>query len=94
MQELKPCPFCGGEGIVDPHDNDTWCIIKCKECGASTHAFSTIVDATHYWNTRTPKRESVIQALGMLHDMIDGGEECRGRDSEISDIIRLLEQGR
>lgn len=51
---LKPCPFCGGAGIVDPHDNDTWCMIKCVDCGATTNSFSTIVDATHYWNTRTP----------------------------------------
>ena len=40
------------------------------------------------------KRESVTQALAVLHSMIDGGEECRGRDSEISDVIRILEQGK
>lgn len=35
--------------------------------------------------------EAVARAASLLHDMIDGGEECRGRDSEISEIIRILE---
>ena len=30
-------------------------------------------------------------ALAQLSFMIDGGEECRGRDSEISQVIRVLE---
>lgn len=30
-------------------------------------------------------------AIQLLNDMIDGGEECRGRDSEISHIIGVLE---
>ena len=30
-------------------------------------------------------------AIGFLGNMIDGGEECRGRDSEISQVIRILE---
>lgn len=31
------------------------------------------------------------RAIKELHSMIDGGEECRGRDSEISNIIYILE---
>jgi hypothetical protein len=30
-------------------------------------------------------------AVTELSSMIDGGEECRGRDSEISQVIRILE---
>ena len=30
-------------------------------------------------------------AIAELCAMIDGGEECRGRDSEISNIIQILE---
>lgn len=30
-------------------------------------------------------------AIAELCSMIDGGEECRGRDSEISHVIRILE---
>lgn len=31
------------------------------------------------------------EAVVMLQDLIDGGEECRGMDSAISDVIRKLE---
>ncbi|WP_088255559.1 Lar family restriction alleviation protein [Fimbriiglobus ruber] len=65
--DLKPCPFCGGAGIVDPHDNDTWCMIKCVDCGATTNSFSAIVDATHYWNTRTPK--AAQQPVGLAEKL-------------------------
>ena len=33
----------------------------------------------------------IPKAVEELRDMIDGGEECRGRDSQISEVIRLLE---
>lgn len=33
----------------------------------------------------------IPRAIDELLDMIDGGEECRGIDSQISSIIRILE---
>lgn len=33
----------------------------------------------------------IPKAIAELLDMIDGGEECRGYDSQISTIIRILE---
>lgn len=30
-------------------------------------------------------------AIEELRDQIDGGEECRGRDQQISEVIRILE---
>lgn len=41
MTELKPCPFCGGEGIVErdyppsetPANDHEW--VECKVCGAT-----------------------------------------------------------
>jgi hypothetical protein len=34
------------------------------------------------------------EAVVMLQDLIDGGEECRGMDSAISGVIRKLEWGK
>ena len=99
MTDLKPCPFCGGEGIVDPHDNDTWCIIRCKECGASTNAFSSIVDSSHYWNTRCEAAKAKDQpvdcsllkaqemALAALHHLKTYGPMDRGM---LADTIRTM----
>jgi hypothetical protein len=33
----------------------------------------------------------INEALLHLREMIDGGEECHARDSQISDIIRILQ---
>lgn len=36
-------------------------------------------------------KKRMAEAVAMLHDIIDGGEECRGHDQGISEIIRKLE---
>jgi hypothetical protein len=36
-------------------------------------------------------KKRMAEAVVMLHDLIDGGEECRGHDSAISSVIRKLE---
>lgn len=58
--ELKPCPFCGGEGSIC---ND-WDFVKnqprypyrygieCKECLSSTDHYETEEAAIESWNRR------------------------------------------
>ncbi len=46
---------------------------------------STLMNDAATLLSRIPK------AIAELLDMIDGGEECRGYDSQISTIIRILE---
>lgn len=53
-EELKPCPFCGGEAEL--HDNpegDTF-FVMCASCDASTEASTTSAGAIKPWNTRAP----------------------------------------
>ena len=62
MDELKPCPFCGGEPemhVCEPSEaNNANVFIKCKTCGAisgqtlvlSTHCAREV--ATKRWNRR------------------------------------------
>ena len=33
----------------------------------------------------------IPKAIEELRDQIDGGEECRGRDQQINEVIRILE---
>ncbi len=36
-------------------------------------------------------RQTMHEATNLLRDMIDGGEECKGMDAAISEVIRVLE---
>ena len=56
MSELKPCPFCGGEGCLQRHDfvgyTDTFGVV-CLDCGCETRQFyDTKKDAIEAWNRR------------------------------------------
>lgn len=54
--ELKPCPFCGGEAIVEPwkdnfqivHDASPTCFLG----GQSDYVWTRKADAIREWNTR------------------------------------------
>jgi Lar family restriction alleviation protein len=61
MEELKPCPFCGGVAIIA---GDTRAYIKCSTCGVRGMSFkhyrgdansraTAITLATKAWNQRT-----------------------------------------
>ena len=46
QQELKPCPFCGGE--AEARYGQAWCI----RCQAVTDAFGSTAEAISAWNER------------------------------------------
>ncbi len=52
--ELKPCPFCGGEAeIINQHDPDAVVhSARCLRCGTKTVPFLREEDAIMRWNTR------------------------------------------
>lgn len=50
-EELKPCPFCGGEAILC--ENIDRAYVYCKECGCQTdESHATARYAAEAWNTR------------------------------------------
>lgn len=59
-QELKPCPFCGGEAIRhnfpdDEYGNAGGDVIECSVCLASSHVeFGFKENLVSAWNRRTP----------------------------------------
>ena len=64
QSELKPCPFCGNEVVLQGHKDNGWAIecdlcrpIKCK------YYFNTKKDAISFWNTRTPDPRVLLDAL-------------------------------
>lgn len=60
MEELKPCPFCGGEALLSGQkgvDNLWFGAIECQSCEATIEYFAYSPDAlerrlTEAWNTR------------------------------------------
>ena len=49
--KLKPCPFCGGEAIIEGCDDTLWSVI-CKKCAASIDYNETKQEAIEAWNRR------------------------------------------
>ena len=37
--ELKPCPFCGGNAILRNDFSDYSFVVQCKKCYAQTRSF-------------------------------------------------------
>ena len=55
MNELKPCPFCGGRAKIVRHDEWGWFQyeVYCEKCDASFNAaFSSEEAAKNCWNRR------------------------------------------
>ena len=47
--ELKPCPFCGCNAIVEGYSN-WW--VRCECCLVETRTFKTEAEAIEAWNRR------------------------------------------
>lgn len=52
--EIKPCPFCGGEGRLEETimGRPIEYFIGCRNCGIETRLFKTSEEALEFWNTR------------------------------------------
>lgn len=56
MDELKPCPFCGGKAGFDRMGTHrASCIISCGECGASLESNEEGNNCGRKWNQRAAR---------------------------------------
>ena len=52
-EELKPCPFCGGEAEFErTGTNRRSCIVTCTDCGATHEGPDEYDNSGSAWNTR------------------------------------------
>ena len=52
MSELKPCPFCGEDGITKKiMSRERWRVV-CENCGGRTDDYLDRNDAIKAWNRR------------------------------------------
>lgn len=63
-EELKPCPFCGGEAYLD---DDGWFQVICENCRACVRLENNRSDAVAAWNRRVLD-DAVKQILQQLSE--------------------------
>ena len=54
MNDLKPCPFCGGEAKWRKYEflNVASFYVECVDCDASSNRFDHLDEAVEAWNRR------------------------------------------
>lgn len=89
MNELLPCPFCGGEAEVRTkrnHGSMSWQTlyrIRCSECQTGQHLWSGCLSGTEWgavemWNRRTDsthENEALLQRVERLSKEVEGYRE-------------------
>lgn len=69
MNNLKPCPFCGGQAkpIIEENAWDSYVFVECQKCGATTKKEDYVFEfeepgamsrAVESWNRRAVERDS------------------------------------
>jgi len=51
MDDLKPCPFCGGEADIE--STSAYASVYCDDCGGQSEVHSSEAEAIAAWNART-----------------------------------------
>jgi len=78
-EELKPCPFCGGEAVQADtrfgYPAEHW--VKCGYCSSCTTAYSNREAAKAAWNTRpAPKATGLVEADWLRGDWYEKWQDA------------------
>lgn len=63
--ELRPCPFCGGESVIRYSQYGPCWYGWCNECETRSKCYMTEAEAVMAWNTRT-ERTCEMKQEGMF----------------------------
>jgi len=67
MNDLKPCPFCGGGAFMHDSDLESYISVSCKKCGMSNGTYyMSKSKAIAGWNTRTPTDKRIAELEARL----------------------------
>lgn len=65
--ELKPCPFCGGEALIGQTLDNAWYAMCAKDhCSKLECYWRTKAEAITAWNTRAPSADHIANAGKMI----------------------------
>ena len=67
MEELKKCPFCGGEATMKIHygfdEKVISAFVYCEECGVATRRCALETTAIGKWNRRVEEMRQKLKEL-------------------------------
>lgn len=87
--ELKPCPFCGGEaGIV--HKSGSTLYVLCPVCYASQGYEETKAKAITAWNRRYVCPDKNGKALRFIEGIIQKYQGENGWSWTAEDIVEII----
>ena len=67
-EELKPCPFCGGEARLI-HLNDVNKYVECVDCNAESALYDRRIQAIEAWNNRPIEDEKDREIERLKHKL-------------------------
>lgn len=76
MNELKPCPFCGGEAEVRRYQNVFSAVCCDEDCAAYNGLYRSEAEAALHWNTRAERtcyikeRLEVSNRTGVVRELV------------------------
>ena len=80
MDELKPCPFCGGKASIGKTiDGMNWQIVCRGECRCTSAYFAQKENAVAAWNRRPATENKPLICCGCAYEPYAPSEEhCFG----------------
>lgn len=87
-EELKPCPFCGGEVEIVMSGGDRR--VDCKTCGARSDWYDTEAEAIDKWNNRVDSNYPEKQDSSK--ELMDFVKFCR--NASVLDIVQIHDRAR
>lgn len=81
MNELKPCPFCGGEAELTRYINAY--AVQCRECLAIPFEYGDESLAIEAWNTRADDQSQAAAYWQRMYEETVSERTCRDRLGDI-----------
>lgn len=79
MEELKKCPFCGGEAEIVSESNHA-SFVRCKRRCCRTYVFISPKVAIEAWNERVKQMKVIIYTVDDEEPDCNRCDHCCGED--------------
>lgn len=91
--ELKPCPFCGSEGVICNRFEDVY-YVECLCCSAKVESYNGLEDAVAGWNARAIDRDELLKIADELENkffvVYDSHGEIDHADCFVERIMKAI----